>query len=233
MKFYKFEGAGNDFIITENLNNLDVINLCDRHYGIGADGVIVIDNIEDNMASIKIYNSDGSEAKTCGNGLRCVASYLKNIIGKEITCIKTICDVYNVKYLENNEYEVGFPVVNDIKKENNYYVVNSGNLHVFTINETNLDDFTNKIRYIYDSNVEVVEILDKNTIKINVNERGVGETLACGSACIAIVSALYKDNLVKDEVVCLMKGGKLKVRIKDKAYLSGKARLVYKGEFYA
>ena len=88
------------------------------------------------------------------------------------------------------------------------------------------------MRCKYDSNVEIVEILDKKTIKIRVNERGVGETYACGSACVAITSALYKYGLVDKEVTCVMKGGNLKVRIGDKTYLSGKAKIIYEGEYY-
>ena len=99
MKFYKYEGTGNDFIITEDLKDLDVSCLCKEHYGIGADGVIVIDDIYDDIVKIKIYNKDGSEASTCGNGLRCVGAYLKSKLNKNSFKVETICDIYKVKCL--------------------------------------------------------------------------------------------------------------------------------------
>lgn len=232
MKFAKYVGIGNDFIICEEkLKNLNVIELCDRHKGIGADGVILIDSTEEDIIDITIFNADGSIASTCGNGLRCVGAYLHNKNNKKEFKIRTISSTYNVKCLGNNEYEVEFPIVREINKENEYYVVSSGNLHVFTINKVDFDDFVNEVRNYYDANVERIEILNKDCIKIRVNERGVGETLACGSACIAVVSALYKDNLVNDQVECIMNGGTLKVKIhENSASLIGKANFIFKGE---
>lgn len=231
MKFSKYEGIGNDFIICENIKYKDIAKLCDRNKGIGADGVILINDKEDEVVNITIYNADGSVASTCGNGLRCVGAYLNSINNKGEYKIRTISSTYNVKSLENNEYEVEFPSVRAINKESNYYVVSSGNLHVFTLDNVDFEDFVNKIRSIYDANVEAVERLNRDCIKIRVNERGVGETQACGSACIAIVSALYKDNLVNNEVKCLMKGGTLKVKINGEyTSLIGEANFIFEGE---
>lgn len=232
MKFYKAEGTKNDFIIINNLYDYDVKKICDRNSGIGADGVILINEIKNDVASITIYNADGSIALTCGNGLRCVAAYCKNILNKNINKIRIKKDSYKVRYLNEGNYEIGFPLVKKIRKEENYYVVNSGNLHVFTLENLLIDDFKNKVRDKYDANVEIVEILDEKTIKVEVDERGVGKTQACGSACIAIVSALCREKKVDKEVNCIMNGGNLKVRIDDKAYLSGKAKIIYEGEYY-
>lgn len=230
MKFAKFEGIGNDFIICEK-EEIDVIKLCDRNKGIGADGVIVINDNDEDIIDITIYNADGSEASTCGNGLRCVGAYLHNKNNKEEFKVRTISGVYYMKFLGNNEYEVKFPKVKAINKENNYYVVSCGNLHVFTIDKIDFNCFVSEVRDSYDANVEVVEILSKDCIRFRVNERGVGETLACGSACIAIVSALYNDNLVNNEVNCILKGGVLKVKInEDSTSLIGEANFVFKGE---
>ena len=230
MYFYKYEGIGNDFIITEDKNIKDIVRLCDRHFGIGADGVIVIENISD-IVRIRIYNADGSEAKTCGNGLRCIGAYLKHKLNKNEFKIQTIWDLYNVRVIDE-EYEVTFPLVKDIKRENDYYIVNSGNNHIITINNKDFDKFIFDINKKYDANIENVIIKDRNNIEIKVYERGVGFTLACGSGAIATVSALYKENLINNDVVCKMDGGYLKVVIKeDKACLIGKANLVYKGEY--
>lgn len=229
MEFYKYEGIKNDFIIVEE--DVDVIKLCDRHSGIGADGVIVIKDISKEIIDIKIYNADGSEASTCGNGLRCVGAYLKEKLKKETFKIRTIADTYNVRHIKDNIYEVNFNKVEDIRKEETYYIVNSGNLHVFALNIQNFKLFINDIRKEYDCNVENVEIINRDNIKIKVNERGVGETLGCGSGAIAIVSALYKYNLVNNRVNCCMDGGVLTIEVlKDIVKLSGEANLVFKGE---
>lgn len=229
MKFYKYEGIKNDFIIVDG--EVDVIKLCDRHSGIGADGVIVVQDISKEVVDIKIYNADGSEASTCGNGLRCVGAYLKEKLNKETFKIRTIADIYNVSHIKDNIYEVDFNIVKDIKKEEDYYIVNSGNLHVFSTCVKDFNLFINKIRKKYDCNVESVEIINRDNIKIKVNERGVGETLGCGSGAIAIVSALYKNNLVNNKVHCYMDGGVLTIEVlKDKVKLSGDANLVFKGE---
>ena len=228
MIFYKYEGTGNDFIITEDKCDKDILKLCDRHYGIGADGLIIIDNIE-SIIKMKIYNSDGSEANTCGNGLRCVGAYLKDRYNKINCKIQTISDVYDVEYIDD-EYRVFFPLVKSIKRKDNYYIVNSGNHHIITINNSNFEQFINEIREKYDCNIENVVIHSRNYIEIKVYERGVGFTLACGSGAIACVSALYQNNLVDNNVVCKMDGGDIKVCFSNNhIYLQGKANLVYRG----
>lgn len=229
MIFYKYEGTGNDFIIIEEKGNKDIVELCDRHYGIGADGVIVIEN-RDEVIKIRIYNADGSEANTCGNGLRCVGAYLKERSNKSKYKIQTISDVYDVEVIDD-EYRVVFPLVKSIKRKDNYYIVNSGNDHVITINNSNFENFISEIKQKYDCNIENVIIHNRNYIEIKVYERGVGYTLACGSGAIATVSALYSDNLVDDNVVCKMDGGYLKVYFMDNnIYLQGKVNLVYRGD---
>lgn len=229
MKFSKYEAIKNDFIIVDN--EVDVIKLCDRHSSIGADGVIVIKDISKEIIDIKIYNADGSEARTCGNGLRCVGNYLHSKLNKEDFKIRTIASTYNVKHIKDNVYETYFNNVNNIKKEDDYYVVNSDNLHVFSINKKDFNLFINKVRNKYDCNVENVEIIDRNNIKVKVNERGVGETLGCGSGAIAICSALYKDNLINNKVNCIMEGGTLEIEVLENIVkLKGEANFVYKGE---
>lgn len=231
MRFYKYQGTGNDFIISENLDGYEVKWLCDNHYGVGADGVILVEDIYSDVIDIKIYNKDGSEAKVCGNGLRCVSAYLKEKLNKNKFKIRTISGIYKVNCIDDEEYEVEFS--NDIKieKVDDYYLVNTGNDHVFTICDKDFNEFVSYIKDMYDSNIEKVNIIDKNNIEIRVHERGVGETLACGSACIAIISTLYKDKLANKKVNCYLKGGLIQVRIKGKyIYLRGNAKKVYKGE---
>ena len=232
MRFYKYQGTGNDFIITDDLRENEVKWLCDNHYGIGADGVILVKDIYEDIIEIKIYNKDGSEANVCGNGLRCVGAYLKEKLNKNKYKIKTISGVYKVNCISEEEYEVEFSKESKIGKIDDIYVVNCGNDHVFTIKDNiEFSEFVREISEKYDSNIEKVNIIDKNNIEIRVYERGVGETFACGSACVAVVSALFKDKLVNKKVNCYLKGGLLQVRIKGKyIYLRGNAKKVYKGE---
>ena len=104
MKFTKFEGIKNDFIISENIENLNIVELCDRNKGIGADGLILINNREDEVVDIDIYNSDGSIASTCGNGLRCVGAYLKEKLNKNKFKIRTISGIYKVNCISYSYY---------------------------------------------------------------------------------------------------------------------------------
>ena len=100
VKFSKFNGLGNDFIITdENIEQEQIQKLCDRHFGIGADGVI-INSVKDNMPFMKIFNADGSVAKMCGNGIRCYAKYL-DLKGEDFTNINTLAGIKNISKVDD------------------------------------------------------------------------------------------------------------------------------------
>lgn len=229
MKFYKYQGCGNDFIIIENSNDFNPQILCKDHYSIGADGVIILKKTR-NIYKATIYNKDGSEADTCGNGLRCIGAFLHDKYDISEVKVKVNSCLYLIRFIDN-EYEVSFPFIKSVKKEKEYYLVNLVNKHLFTLKDVNIDEYSNKARKKYDVNIEVVKIIDRNNIRIKVNEKGVGNTLSCGSGALAVVSALYLDNLVNNNVTCYMDGGILKVAIKeDCIVLKGEAKFVYKGE---
>lgn len=270
--FTKMQGTGNDFIILNYLkekleysNKLLVKYLCDRHYGIGADGVILLE--KSNIADFKmrIFNSDGEEAKMCGNGIRCIAKYIyeKELIEKNINEIKieTISGIKIVSIeiegdtVTNIKVNMGHPIfdkskipmIYDEKAEKiiikgiEIYPISIGNPHCvcFTKELENYDvekygKLIENYKYFPEkTNVEFVKIIDKNNIKIRVWERGVGETLSCGTgACAsAIISQKYKniENLVYVELL----GGKLEIEYNDKLneiYLKGPAEFVFEGE---
>ena len=244
--------------------------LSDRHFGIGADGVILIDKPDNKQSDFKmrIFNSDGSEAEMCGNGIRCVAKYIHdhNLSTNDKIAIDTLAGIKKVKILENDEgvcneaiVDMGEPIFQDKNIPYNVYepfnkdldinvegekmrftVVSMGNPHAVTFVE-DLDDLqiemcgpvieSNPI-FPNRTNVEFVQIIDKNNIRVRVWERGVGETFACGTgACAAVVASGL--NGYTDEIVNVsLPGGKLKIEWgKDNhIYMQGPATTVCEGK---
>lgn len=276
--FSKMQAAGNDFIVINNLENefqysfkLLAKYLCDRHFGVGADGVLILDKGIKTDYKMRIFNQDGSEAEMCGNGIRCFAKYLyeKRIIKDTEFEIETLAGIKKVKLeVEGNtvvlvEVYMGKPIFEFDKivvyYENNakttydenelfegiqineftVYPVSMGNPHavcfVDNVDEIDIEKIGKLIEnYKYfpnKTNVEFVQIKNSSTIKIRVWERGVGETLACGTgACSStIISNLYKST--ESEVIVELRGGNLKVKYNgENVTMQGSAEFVYEGE---
>ena len=234
MEFYKLTNNGNDFIITfnDNTDTQNIKKLCNRYFSIGADGLIVIS--KDN--ELKIYNSDGSKAKICGNGLICVSKLLSYINNNKS----------NIVYIDNKQYildvdEQGFtslimpfPIMTSFK---NGYLVNIENLHYIQIvNDIDKYDFTDKDLEIINKhkcNGHYITIINENTIKIKSYEYGANKTLSCGSGSTASFFVCNMLNKVINEVKVITEGGLLTCKvINNNYYLKGKAKLIYKGEYY-
>lgn len=267
--FSKMQATGNDFIVINYLESkleysfkLLTNFLCDRHFGVGADGVIILEESKVSDFKMRIFNKDGTEAEMCGNGIRCFAKYVyeKNLIKKEEFYIETLAGVKKVKleiegntvisvsvdmgkpcfqldkipviYLDDKEIEKiiidGFEV----------YPVSIGNPHSVCFVE-NLENFNiekyGKIIEDYKyfpnkTNVEFVQIIDKKNIKMRVWERGVGETLACGTgACAsAVISSKYKST--DSDVIVDLLGGKLEINCLENIILKGNAEFVFEGK---
>lgn len=226
----------------------------DRHLGIGADGIILIKNSNNADCFMDIYNADGSRAKMCGNGVRCVAqfyqqTYLPN--AKEIN-VETLSGIKKVKILSNDgtiavssvsmgniknpqKYDAYFDCLNGRME---YYLVNVGNIHAVCLADKL---FQEKFPHIVDElqhkhnnnvNVEFVKKEDK-TIKARVFERGSGETLACGTGATAIARVLnYINNDLTSNYDICFPGGILNVKIDENknAELTGESELSYIGE---
>jgi diaminopimelate epimerase len=119
LKFWKYHGIGNDFILFADfqrrlqLSKKKIVGLCDRHYGIGADGILILEQSRDADAAMRIFNADGSEAEMCGNGIRCAAKHLYDfsIVRKERMRIVTLSGVKEVRCIVQNE-EVDEVIVN-------------------------------------------------------------------------------------------------------------------------
>lgn len=272
IQFTKMHGLGNDYIYIDAIKNKDlkeiftryslgalVRYLSDRHFGIGGDGVIFLDSSTVADFKMRIFNSDGTEAEMCGNGIRAFAKYIyDNSLAKgEILKIETLA---GIKEIKREKYFTG---INN--EEIDEYVVNMGQPKVW--GKTELEILDNKIETINISignphavifvenvdniqidkigpiienykyfpqktNVEFVQILDKNLIKVRVWERGSGETLACGTGSCAVVIAGVTNNLTKRKVKVLLQGGELEIDWNEQdnnVYMKGIATKVFDG----
>lgn len=276
LHFTKMTGLGNDYIyincMENNLKNIPELakKLSDRHFGIGADGLILVDKPDNDKSDFKmrIFNSDGSEAEMCGNGIRCAAKFIHDngLYEDDKIAIQTLAGVKRVKLIEGTpgEYneaivDMGEPIFQDNNIPYNIYeafnkdldldvngekmrftVVSMGNPHAITFVE-DLDKIDvekmgsaveNNPIFPNRTNVEFVQIIDKNNIKVRVWERGVGETFACGTGACAAMVASGLNGYTDESVTVGLKGGELKVEWgKDNhIYMQGPATTVYEGK---
>lgn len=262
LNFIKMEALGNDYIYVDMMDNkgLNVADiriwaraLCDRHRGIGGDGVIVLDAISSSgEIATRIFNSDGTEAEMCGNGLRCIAQlaydrvYTKGRNEFDILLKKTNRKVR--AFVENEAVTInmgtailekeGFVEFNGEKIT--YTSINIGNPHavVFTkdIASLNIDELgpfiENHENFPQRTNVEFINLVDKGSINMRVWERGAGETMACGSGACASVAAAISKKICNDSVNVNMPGGTATVSRKGESiYLTGPVNYVFKGEY--
>ena len=276
LHFTKMTGLGNDYIyincMERNLENIPELakKLSDRHFGVDADGVILIDKPDNNKSDFKmrIFNSDGSEAEMCGNGIRCAAKFIHDneLSNNDKITIETLAGVKKVKLIEGvsgefNEaiVDMGEPIFQDKNIPYNVYeafnkdldldvdgeqmrftVVSMGNPHAITFVEDleNVDIgrlgpiIENNPIFPNRTNVEFVQIIDKNRIKIRVWERGVGETFACGTGACAAMVASGLNGYTDENVTVNLRGGELKIEWgKDNhIYMQGPATTVYQGK---
>ena len=190
MNFFKYHANGNDFVITEN-TGVDVEMVCDRHFGIGADGVIIVEII-DNGCVCKYYNADGSYANFCGNGLCCVADWLMKQQSSN-SCEIQMGDTVYVAYCEGEEIvcRVHCP---ELLGHNLYRL---GVLHKVADEELQTDEY----------NLNFAEILNRDTLRIQTFEKGVGWTLSCGSGSMVSFYHYFIHDLVNRKVMCITEGG--------------------------
>ena len=250
LTFYKYHGTGNDFVMIDNRNkifpkeNLSLIHkVCDRHFGIGADGIILIENDEISDFKMIYFNADGSET-FCGNGGRCAvafAKYLKIINSK--TSFSAFDGLHFAK-IENEIISLKMIDVENIKvNEDSVFAYTGTQHHVEMVNT--LDDYPvfengKKIRYSYDdpgSNVNFVQKINNTTFRVRTYEKGVeDETLACGTGVTAVAIAMHKTNKTDANSIFLpVEGGELNVTfdVQNDSYtnvfLKGPAEFVFKG----
>ncbi|MBC7525744.1 MAG: diaminopimelate epimerase [Flavobacterium sp.] len=254
MDFYKYQGTGNDFIMIDNREVLfpkDEINLiktlCDRRFGVGADGLILLEN--DNASNFKMvyYNSDGNQSSMCGNGGRCIvafANYL-NIINNKATFM-AVDGLHRATINESGIVSLQMQNVDTIKIESDFVFLNTGSPHHIVIVDDlrNLDVKTKgaSIRYstLYEktgSNVNFVKQVGENHFALRTYERGVeDETLSCGTGATATAIAMHAlGKTTSTEIILDVEGGKLNVnfdfnnKMYENVLLEGPATLVFEG----
>ena len=251
LPFLKYQGTGNDFVMIDNRTkifpkkNTDKISeICDRHFGIGADGIILIE--EDAYYDFKMiyYNADGSET-FCGNGARCAVAFAKHLkmIDQETTF--TAVDGSHFASVNNDFISLQMIDVSEFQvKENSIFTFTGTQHHVEMVND--LEEYPvyengRKIRNSYEnpgSNVNFAQQLNDTTFRVKTYEKGVeNETLACGTGVTAVALAMHKTGKTESNNISLpVEGGLLEVSFNEEngvytnVFLKGPATFVFKGE---
>ena len=250
LTFYKYQGTGNDFVMIDNRAKIfpkektDIFSqISDRHFGIGADGIILIENDEKFDFKMIYYNADGSQT-FCGNGARCAVAFAKylGIIEQKTNFIAV--DGPHFAEIKNDIISLQMIDVDDIQvNENSVFMYTGTQHHVAIVGELdNYPVFKNgrEIRNSYEnpgSNVNFVQQIDEVTFRVRTYEKGVeDETLACGTGVTAVAIAMHKTKKAKSNSVSLpVEGGNLEVSFNEKngiytnVFLKGLAEFVFKG----
>jgi diaminopimelate epimerase len=252
--FQKYEGLGNDFILVEVAGGglaPDVVKrLCDRHFGIGADGVLVVGPATSAGAAAKmtILNADGSQPEMCGNGLRCVALHLA-AGGNADLVVDTDAGALRCQ-VAGGDVEVDMGRLADLGpidvvldgRTHRFSRMSAGNPHAITFVDytpREIDEVGPRVStapaFPEGTNVEFARLLDDGSIDLVVWERGVGRTLACGTGACATVGAacLEGKRSFGEPVTVKLPGGKLQVTVKRDSLattMRGPARFVFRGE---
>ncbi len=261
MRFTKMQGLGNDFLIVRGPVPEDAARLsgllCDRHFGVGGDGVIFLSSSDIADANMRIFNADGSEAAMCGNGIRCVGKYLydKGFVSKEKMTISTRSGVktLSLKIRDGKAVSVSVDMGKAILMEKNVPLpegigtgtaVSTGNPHMVVFSENAeaipLLQYGPMVerdeRFPGGINVEFVQVLSPILLRMRVWERGCGVTLACGTgACAAVFAGVKRGFCPPDTPIEVrLDGGSLFVTLdgEDGLSMEGPAVTVYEGEVH-
>lgn len=252
--FYKYQGTGNDFVMIDNRhqkfdkNNIKLIShLCNRRFGIGADGLILLENHKSFDFKMVYFNADGNESSMCGNGGRCITAFAKylGIIQNEASF--EAIDGLHHSIIDEGVVRLQMQNVTKIQDQKDHMFLNTGSPHHVQI-EKSLDDIDvrtkgSAIRYSskYKNdgcNINFVTRINADEFEVRTYERGVeDETLSCGTGVTAVALAMhYIGETDKNLVTLRTQGGNLQVAFKKDAdgykdiWLIGPAKLVFKGE---
>lgn len=254
IEFYKYEGTGNDFILIDNQSGFFPKNdaklvafLCNRKFGIGADGLILLENDEGSDFKMVYFNSDGSESSMCGNGGRCIVAFAKKIkLIENKTSFKAIDGLHHATIFDDNSVSLQMKNVDEIHISKNYSFTNTGSPHhVEIVADLKNFDVKNegfKIRNsdLYGkngSNINFVKQIAGDEFSIRTYERGVeDETMSCGTGATAVailMNAIGKTN--QNKIKINVEGGSLQVsferenQIYKNVFLNGPATFVFYG----
>ena len=250
--FYKYQGTGNDFVIIDNRqkifpkNNTKIVaKLCDRRFGIGADGLILLEENDEVDFTMVYYNADGNLSSMCGNGGRCIvhfASYLSII---DNSTVFEAVDGLHQATIENNIVSLKMTDVDRVEVKENHVFLDTGSPHhvqlVSTLEDLDVKTEGSKLRYgMYGekgSNINFVSMIDSENFSVRTYERGVeDETFSCGTGVTAVALAMAETNKTQSDSVTLhTPGGNLKVSFTktnsgfSNVFLEGPATLVFSG----
>ena len=250
IEFTKMQGLGNDFILVDdqddalNLHPEQIRFLCDRHFGVGADGIITIGQSASADLKMRIFNSDGTEPEMCGNGIRCFAIYARDhglVQGNEMT-VETLAGIMRPRIVGDRVIvDMGIPelsgpmipvdlpgrVIDHPAVFGEYQVsitcISMGNPHCVIFYPDDQDLPVEELGPIIESdplfpekiNVEFIQVISREEINFQVWERGAGRTLACGTgACAAAVAGAITDRTGR-KVLVHLSGGDLMVEWKE------------------
>jgi diaminopimelate epimerase len=241
MKFTKMHGCGNDFVVVDGPTLLTAERareICDRRRGIGADGVLVIGAAQGRCWPVTIHNADGSLGDSCGNGARCVARYLLDRYGGDALDL-----AFPGGSVTARRDETGIAITFAAPASpqrialngSPAYRVSLGNPHIVLFVEdpakADLAALAAAARSAAgEANVEVARVIANDLILLRVDERGVGETLACGTGACATVAAAACERRLSERVTVRVPGGDLYVRPGPRTFeLAGPAEYVFEG----
>jgi len=255
MKFYKYTGAGNDFILLDDYNNnipelsaKQIYSMCDRHFGIGADGIMILKKSKALDFDMEYFNADGSGGTMCGNGGRCLVAFAQKLgLIKNHTKFLASDGIHEAFINQRNIVKLKMINVDEIETVGKDFYCYTGSPHyVIFVDDIETIDVLNegrKIRYSdkykdKGTNVNFVKIEENHAISIRTYERGVeDETLACGTGSVAAALTCAKINeFCSGEVSVHTKGGLLKVSFNktddyyEDIWLTGPADFVFQGE---
>lgn len=242
LKFEKWQGLGNDFVFVDSGDfeagsEFDLgVRLCDRKFGVGADGMIILGDSSVGDVQMRLINEDGTEAQMCGNATRCVTKKL-GVPGKDLK-IETPGGVKVGRWTDDGLFRVQMGTVQDVEQINEDYFVKVPNKH-FVVN---VQDYGFSVKSVgaqigmnsidrEEVNVNFLRIESPKKVEVRTWERGVGPTLACGTGCVASVVAGKKFLGLSDSVHVTVPGGYMRIEVEDGiVYMTGPAEMVYEGE---
>ncbi|GJQ03998.1 diaminopimelate epimerase [Capnocytophaga canimorsus] len=254
IEFYKYQGTGNDFVMIDNRQKTFpketslIAHLCNRRFGIGADGLILLENADNYDFKMIYYNADGNESSMCGNGGRCIVAFAKQLKIIDNQAIFIAIDGEHQAYISSeNEVKLKMKDVDSVEVNDGYLFLNTGSPHHVEIRENlsflDVKDEGAKIRYSHlyaergGSNINFVSQNNENTFTVRTYERGIeDETLSCGTGVTAVAIAMhYLQKTFEKKIYLQTMGGNLSVLFDNKedtytnVYLCGKATFVFKG----
>jgi diaminopimelate epimerase len=251
INFFKYQGAGNDFIIIDgrrhevSLSEKQIQNMCNRRFGVGADGMMLLKPSETHDFHMLYFNSDGKEGSLCGNGGRCMVRFARDLnIIKNETCF-TAVDGEHIGKIDGSQVKLKIHSVK-MPEEDGIQIIDTGSPHII-VPVSELDEFDvlregRRLRFAdtyspAGTNVNFLQEVKQNEIRMRTYERGVeDETWACGTGAVA--GALYhadRHNLSQGTVLVHMPGGDLNVSFARSGprfvniWLTGPAEKVFEG----